>query len=42
MVLDTLMVVFTILSGIVVVIELIKYAVIVVKWIMKLIHSTKK
>lgn len=42
MVLDTLMVVFTILSGIVAAIELIKYAVIVVKWIMKLVHNAKK
>lgn len=40
--LSTVLTVFTILSGIVAVLDLIKYAIVFVKWITKWIHNAKK
>ena len=42
MMLDTMLVVFTILSGIVAVFDLIKYAIALVQWINNMIHNAKK
>lgn len=40
--LDTILVVFTILSGIVAIIDLVKYAIALVRWIVKMIYNEKK
>ncbi len=40
--LDTILVVFTILSGIVAIIDLVKYAIALVRWIVKMICNEKK